>query len=145
MKSMCNMPCTKVLYMFCMLLSTQIGPNNCGRTVSLSWIYKSTAWDMVDGNSKLDSSIIIVHKSNKSTSHGTELKNVQLCLHAVRSSVSGTRQFSAPQRWGAMYMTSGIPLGTLGFLEGLIRWAFQTPWMSFNSSCWRNKNDLDIA
>ena len=73
------------------------------------WKYKSNAWDMVDGNSKLDSSIIIVHKSNTSSSHGTELKNVQLCLHVVRSSVSGTRhwrQSSAPQRWGAMYMTS---------------------------------------
>lgn len=40
---------------------------------------------MVDENSKLDSSIIIMHKSNTSTTCGTELTNVQLSLDVVKS------------------------------------------------------------
>lgn len=109
--------------------------NICGRMISLNDTYKSSACDLLIGNSRPDSSIMIVHKSNMSSSHGTELRNLQLSLQVAKSSLSGTRWSSAPHRRGARYMTLGIPEGTLVFLEGRMRCAFQTSLISFKSSC----------
>lgn len=109
--------------------------NTFGRMRFLSDTYKSSACDILIGKPKPDSSIIIVHISNMSSSHGTALRNLQLSLQLAKSSVSGRRRSSARHRWGARYMRLGIPDGTLMFLEGRMRCAFQTSLISFKSSC----------
>lgn len=97
---------------------------------------KSRACDPLVGNTKPDSSMLIEHRSNMSSSHGTEVTNSQHSLQVARSSsLTGIIWSSVPHRWDARYMTLGIPLGTLVFVEGRMRWAFQTSLISFRSSC----------
>lgn len=122
---------------------------SCSSLLKYLWADNIPQWHIqvkcFTGNLKPDSSINIVHKSNMSSSHGTEVRNLHLSLQVFKSPLNEpTRWSSVPHRWGAMYMMFGIPAGTLKFLLGRMRCAFQTSLISFKSS-YSKKRKRDVG
>lgn len=77
--------------------------------------------------------MIMLHMSKISSSHGTAERNLHASLQTSRS-LCGRIKSSESQSLGTVHITSGIPLGTLSFFVGRMRWLFQTSLMSSNSS-----------